>query len=306
MATVPMKSTLAMLAAYKGALLPGKGHIYSILCRCGPCGMRTKFLAHKQPKRANMAPQYVTFLNTTSTSTATTCSFSTIPSGMITVGIAPQLHPQGCNCAYCLNSGYPSYSAPQQSSAQQQQQANGLQQAAYRQSALQQQAAYNNQQQAQWGNIERPHDHLMLRHKQVAVRPKMGINPVNFDTVLEPPPIRTVEGYILEENTTYVAPDGSLLTIDKRGGLQVDDSEAKVVYKANRVREFNPFINASDQLEKFIGAVGKIKGVDQSNLLKLPVEAFINWLIRQAAEKDGDSTENLPTVEAALSLPAPA
>lgn len=177
---------------------------------------------------------------------------------------------------------------------------------AYNQAAAQQHAYNQAVQQYGWATEELPGDTLRLRRKQMAVRPKMSINPVNFDTVLEPPSIRTVEGYILEENATYVAPDGSLLTIDKRGGLQVDDSEAKVVYKANRVREFNPFINASDQLEKFIGAVGKIKGVDQSNLLKLPVEAFINWLIRQAAEKDGDSTENLPTVEAALSLPAPA
>jgi hypothetical protein len=68
------------------------------------------------------------------------------------------------------------------------------------------------------------------------------------------------------------------------------------------VREFNPYISVSDLLEAFIGDAGKY-GVDQDNVLKLPVEAFINWLIRKAAEKDGDSVKGLPTVQQALPNP---
>lgn len=99
-------------------------------------------------------------------------------------------------------------------------------------------------------------------------------------------------------------PDGAVIDIDDKGSYKINDKDAKVVYQASRVREFNPFINASDLLERFIADVGKIDGVDQSNVLRVPVEGFINWLIRQAAQKDGDNMANLPTVEEALRLPA--
>lgn len=100
-------------------------------------------------------------------------------------------------------------------------------------------------------------------------------------------------------------PDGAVIDIDDKGSYKINDKNAKVVYQANRVREFNPFINASDLLERFIADVGKIDGIDQSNVLRVPVEGFINWLIRQAAQKDGDKMDGLPTVEEALRLPAP-
>lgn len=103
----------------------------------------------------------------------------------------------------------------------------------------------------------------------------------------------------------YELPDGSTLVIDSTGNYKVLDENAKVVYRACRVREFNPYINASDLLEAFIKEVGKIDGVDQSEILRLPIEAFINWIILQAAKRDGDPLDGLPSVESALALPGP-
>lgn len=114
-------------------------------------------------------------------------------------------------------------------------------------------------------------------------------------------------GYALpEKEGNYLMPDGSTLKVDNYGNYQVLDQDAKVTYKANRIREFNPYLNASDLLEKFIGYVGGL-GLDvrQNEILRLPIEAFINWLILQAATKDGDSLEGLPSVERALPAPVP-
>lgn len=115
----------------------------------------------------------------------------------------------------------------------------------------------------------------------------------------------------LQCGESYDLPDGSKLLLDDLGNYRVEDAYAKVVYKASCVREFNPYINASDLLEHFIEAVGVLDGVDQGEILRLPIEAFINWLILQAAKRDGDCTRGLPTVEQALpppprlSLPSP-
>jgi hypothetical protein len=98
----------------------------------------------------------------------------------------------------------------------------------------------------------------------------------------------------------YPMPDGSFISIDAAGNYHVDDKNAKVVYKANRQREFNPYISASDLLEKFIDEVGVLDDVRQDEVLRLPIEAFINWLILQAARRDGDRLEGLPSVESAL------
>jgi hypothetical protein len=112
-------------------------------------------------------------------------------------------------------------------------------------------------------------------------------------------------GYNLPRGARFFAlPDGSRIHVDASGNYRVDDKDAKVVYKANRLREFNPYINAADLLEAFIGEAGKW-GVDQTSVLDLPVGAFINWLVLRAAERDGDNKEGLPSVESALALPNP-
>jgi hypothetical protein len=97
----------------------------------------------------------------------------------------------------------------------------------------------------------------------------------------------------------YRMPDGSKISVDASGNYQIDDKSAKVIYKANRIREFNPYVSASDLLEKFIEEAGRM-GVEQTRMLKLPVEAFINWLVREAAKRDGDSLSGLPQVEPLL------
>lgn len=62
--------------------------------------------------------------------------------------------------------------------------------------------------------------------------------------------------------------------------------------------EFNKYINASDMLEEFIKWVGK-EGVRRHEVMGLPLELFIKWLIIQACEQDGEE----PNVQ--LALPAP-
>lgn len=98
----------------------------------------------------------------------------------------------------------------------------------------------------------------------------------------------------------YLLPDGATLRIAVDGSYAIEDENAKVLYRACRVREFNPYINASDLLEAFITEVGKYDGVNQGDVLALPIEAFINWIILEAAKRDGDPIDDLPTVESAL------
>lgn len=117
-------------------------------------------------------------------------------------------------------------------------------------------------------------------------------------------------GYIAPTNAlmkgrVYELHDGAKLRIDMQGNYTIEDTEAKVIYKANRVREFNPYLNASDLLEKFIKDMGE-EDVRQNELLKLPVSVFIHWLVLQAAVKDGDSTDDLPSLKDVLPIVLPA
>lgn len=91
----------------------------------------------------------------------------------------------------------------------------------------------------------------------------------------------------LRAGRSYDLPDGSKIKIDDDGNYEVIDGDAKVVYKACRILAFNRFLNASELLEQFIADLAP-HGVKQSQVLKVPVEAFINWLIAQAARADGD------------------
>lgn len=93
----------------------------------------------------------------------------------------------------------------------------------------------------------------------------------------------------LERGASFVLPDGSRLHIDADGNYHIDDSKAVVVYKANRIREFSPYLNASDMLAKFIEYVGSLGKVCKEEALGLPIKLFISWLIIKAAERDGDA-----------------
>lgn len=49
--------------------------------------------------------------------------------------------------------------------------------------------------------------------------------------------------------------------------------------------EFNRFVNASDLLEEFIAWLGG-QGVRQGEVLTLPLDLFVKWLIIRACEQD--------------------
>lgn len=96
----------------------------------------------------------------------------------------------------------------------------------------------------------------------------------------------------------YELPDGTLLHVDARGNFRIDDSKARVVYQATRIREFNPYVNAADLLAGFIRYVGRL-GVSAQEVAQLPISLLVNWLVLEAAEKDGD-----PVPVGVLPLPA--
>jgi hypothetical protein len=110
-------------------------------------------------------------------------------------------------------------------------------------------------------------------------------------------PTRLVAG------TTYDMPDGSKVVVDMDGSYRVEDKDAKVIYRAARVRDFNPFLNASDLLEEYIHDLVP-QGIRQDEVLHLEIEHFIYWLICKAAERDNDplpaDIPQLPDLRAAV------
>lgn len=101
----------------------------------------------------------------------------------------------------------------------------------------------------------------------------------------------------------YELPDGSTLKIDQLGNYKIEDKNAQIRYLANRVRAFNPCLNASDLLEKFIDFMDKEFQITQEEMLQVPINAFIHWLIREAARRDGDPVDALPRIADALPPP---
>lgn len=91
----------------------------------------------------------------------------------------------------------------------------------------------------------------------------------------------------LVPGTTYDLPDGSKIILDVDGNYRVDDKDSVVRYKANPVRDFSPHMNASDMLSDFVRYVRGL-GVPQEEVLGLPLQLFVSWLIIEAAERDGD------------------
>ena len=68
-------------------------------------------------------------------------------------------------------------------------------------------------------------------------------------------------------------------------------------------RILSKYLNASDILEEFIQDLGRELGVKQSEVLAIPIELFINWLIIKAAEEDGKAEEykDIPKIPTSLS-----
>jgi len=90
------------------------------------------------------------------------------------------------------------------------------------------------------------------------------------------------------QEVSFDLPNGAKLEVKRDGSIEVIDANAKVVYKACSTREFNRFINASDLLQEFIIFLGTL-GVKQGQVLNIPIELFINWLVFKAAEQDHES-----------------
>lgn len=99
----------------------------------------------------------------------------------------------------------------------------------------------------------------------------------------------------LQRGVTYDMPNGSKVIVAADGSYTIDDKDAKVIYRASRVRDFNPFMNASDLLERYIEEL-EPQGVKQDEVLHLEIEHFIYWLVCKASERDGDAfPSDLPT-----------
>jgi len=110
-----------------------------------------------------------------------------------------------------------------------------------------------------------------------------------------------VDGDIeVQPNSELKLPDGSVINVDDYGNFTISDKDAIITYKGSNVREFNKHINASDLLEAFIKDLGAL-GVKQDQVLNVPIEIFINWLIFKAAEEDGDKApDDVPLLETSV------
>lgn len=89
------------------------------------------------------------------------------------------------------------------------------------------------------------------------------------------------------ESFRLALPDGSVFHYD-RGKYRIEDKDAKITYAANRSRDFNRFVNASDLVAEFIEFAAKTAGGpdEPPDLLKLPIDLFIAFLIVRASEQD--------------------
>jgi hypothetical protein len=95
------------------------------------------------------------------------------------------------------------------------------------------------------------------------------------------------------EPCTIKLPDGTIIKVESDGSFNIQDKNAKVTYRANRVRDFNTFINASDKLEAFIKFCGQ-QGIRKEEMLQLPINLFIGWLILEAAKADREPEPSIP------------
>ncbi len=84
---------------------------------------------------------------------------------------------------------------------------------------------------------------------------------------------------------THNLPDGAKLVIDQNGNYHVEDKDAKITYRAARSRDFNKYLNGSDLLEEFIKYLGSLD-LNKTEVMQIPIESFIMWLIIRAAEED--------------------
>lgn len=80
-------------------------------------------------------------------------------------------------------------------------------------------------------------------------------------------------------------PDGTVIELLETGSFLIHDQDAKVIYRANRVRDFNKYLNVSDRLEEFVKFCGQQK-LERGEFLELPLKLFLGWLVIEAAKAD--------------------
>lgn len=86
----------------------------------------------------------------------------------------------------------------------------------------------------------------------------------------------------LHPNHSYDLPDGSTIEIDHLGNHILKDDNAKIIYHANTMREFNQYLLVSDILTKFLERDPDVRHELDSGLV-----GFVHYLIEQAAIADG-------------------
>jgi len=99
-------------------------------------------------------------------------------------------------------------------------------------------------------------------------------------------------------------PDGAVLVVEESGAYTLVDKDAKLTYRANRIRDWNPYLNASDLLAEFVQYLGSL-GLSRSDAKAIPIELFINWLVIEAARVDGEEAPPDVRVLDHPALPAP-
>lgn len=92
-----------------------------------------------------------------------------------------------------------------------------------------------------------------------------------------------------KDSFTISLPDGSKFVFDQ-GKYRIEDKDAKVTYRANSVREFNRFVNASDLIVEFLSYCKDLGAMprDPRDVLKFPLELFVAFLVVKAAEADAE------------------
>lgn len=107
----------------------------------------------------------------------------------------------------------------------------------------------------------------------------------NSAPVYDPGPVFTPDAAVRQIQMA----DGSIIHIDAQGNFRIEDANAKVTYKATRMRNFNPYVNAGDLLARFIDYIRiTVPGIRRSDIPGLPLQLFVHWLILEAASRDGD------------------
>ena len=125
----------------------------------------------------------------------------------------------------------------------------------------------------------------------------MILAPVNrcistASTVVYPFPVPEELSVKVGQAYTLNLPDGAKLKVETDGSYQLRDENARITYRACRIRAFNSFLNASDKIEAFIRFCGQA-GVRKNEMLKLPLDLFVSWLVLEAAKADGEPEPNI-------------